>query len=193
MNCEPEPKQASNLLESKEGTRVLLVEDAPFVRIAFGRLLRRLGFDVCEATDGVDALQRVAEFRPEIVLTDLMMPSMDGFELTRRLLSQPETSKVAVVAITADATEQTERKAREAGPRRDHQADQPGRGDRSALCPPSREPSAQHRGNRLKPDDADNAGWRSGASEPTYDRLRSSWWAPVRFGLGVSGGWSRVD
>jgi CheY-like chemotaxis protein len=116
MNCTTQkPKRATNLVGSDERPRILLVEDAPFVRHAFGRLLRRLGFDVCEATDGLEALQRVSEFRPEVVLTDLMMPVMDGFELTRRLLAQPETARVPVVAITADSTAQTERKAREAG------------------------------------------------------------------------------
>ena len=116
MKCTTqEPKRARNLAGSEQRPRVLLVEDAPFARYAFGRLLRRSGFDVCEATDGLDALQRVSEFRPEVVLTDLMLPVMDGFELTRRLLAQPETARVPVVAITADATAQTERKAREAG------------------------------------------------------------------------------
>ena len=110
-NCWTEP----NCVESGEPTRVLLVEDAPFVRYAFGRLLRRHGFDVCEATNGREALQRASEFHPQFVLTDLMMPVMDGFELTRRLHAQPETSRLPVLAITADATEQTERKAREAG------------------------------------------------------------------------------
>jgi CheY-like chemotaxis protein len=93
----------------------LLVEDAPFVRHAFGRLLRRNGFEVCEATDGREALERISEFHPQLVLTDLMMPVMDGFELTRRLHAHPETSRLPVLAITADATEQAARKAREAG------------------------------------------------------------------------------
>lgn len=96
-------------------TRVLLVEDTPFVRYAFGRLLRSHGFEVCEAGDGREALERIDDFRPELILTDLMMPVMDGFELTRRLQDQPETARLPVVAITADATAQSERRAREAG------------------------------------------------------------------------------
>jgi len=95
--------------------RVLLVEDAPFLRYAFGRLLRMYGFDVREATDGREALDCVPEFRPHLVLTDLMMPVMDGVELIRRLHDDPSTATLPVVAITADATEQAERQAREAG------------------------------------------------------------------------------
>ena len=61
--------------------RVLLVEDAPFLRYAFGRLLRLQGFDVREANDGQDALACLADFQPQLVLTDLMMPVMSGLEL----------------------------------------------------------------------------------------------------------------
>ena len=95
--------------------RVLLVEDAPFLRYAFARLLRMHGFEVKEATDGREALDCLAEFRPQLVLTDLMMPVMDGVELIRQLHADPTTAEIPVVAITADATEQTERQARDAG------------------------------------------------------------------------------
>src|SRR4051794_38572004 len=101
--------------DSEGHLRVLLVEDAPFLRYAFGRLLRMHGFDVCEATDGREALDRVADFRPDLVLTDLMMPIMDGVELIRRLHDDPETAHLPVVAITADATDHAERQARQAG------------------------------------------------------------------------------
>lgn len=95
--------------------RVVLVEDAPFLRYAFGRLLRLYGFDVREAVDGKEGLECVAEFQPHLVLTDLMMPVMDGIELIRRLHDDPATRDLPVVAITADATETAERQAREAG------------------------------------------------------------------------------
>jgi len=94
---------------------VLLVEDTDFLRYAFGRLLRMYGFDVREATDGQAALACLEEFQPQLVLTDLMMPAMSGVELIRRLRAVPETADLPVVAITADATDQTERQARAAG------------------------------------------------------------------------------
>jgi putative two-component system response regulator len=95
--------------------RVLLVEDAPFLRYAFGRLLRLQGFDVREANDGQDALDCLAEFRPQLVLTDLMMPVMGGLDLIKILRERPETAMIPVVAITADATRQVEEQARKAG------------------------------------------------------------------------------
>lgn len=95
--------------------RVLLVEDAPFLRYAFGRLLRMHGFEVMEANDGREALTCMADFHPQLVLTDLMMPVMDGVELIRRIRSDPDSASIPVVAITADATDQAESRAREAG------------------------------------------------------------------------------
>lgn len=95
--------------------RVLLVEDAPFLRYAFGRLLRLQGFDVKEANDGADALACLSEFRPQLVLTDLMMPVMGGIELINKLRNRPETATIPVVAITADATIDAEEQARKAG------------------------------------------------------------------------------
>jgi CheY-like chemotaxis protein len=93
--------------------RVLLVEDTPSARLAFGKLLRLSGYDVCEASDGQQALDCVAGFQPQVVLTDLMMPEIDGIELIRRLHENPETARLPVVAITA--TVHAERLAREAG------------------------------------------------------------------------------
>lgn len=101
--------------ETDHHMRVLLVEDAPYLRYAFGRLLRMHGFEVREANDGREALDAVPKFQPQLVLTDLMMPVMDGIELIRRLHGDPATEYLPVVAITADATEQAERLAREAG------------------------------------------------------------------------------
>lgn len=95
--------------------RVLLVEDTPFLRAAFGRLLRLQGFDVCEATDGREALDRLEEFHPQLVLTDLMMPVMDGYELIRAIHADPATASLPVVAITANATEDAAREAMDAG------------------------------------------------------------------------------
>jgi two-component system, cell cycle response regulator DivK len=95
--------------------RILLVEDAPFLRYAFGRLLRMHGFEVMEANDGREALECVPAFHPEMVVTDLRMPVMDGVELIRRLRADPETADLPVLAIAADASDQTEDRARAAG------------------------------------------------------------------------------
>jgi len=93
--------------------RVLLVEDTPSARLAFGKLLRLSGFDVYEAGDGQEALNCMADFQPELILTDIMMPEIDGIELIRRLHGDPATASVPIVAITA--TVHAERLARDAG------------------------------------------------------------------------------
>jgi CheY-like chemotaxis protein len=95
--------------------RILLVEDAPYLRWAFGRLLRLYGYEVREANDGVEALECVPEFHPELVVTDLMMPRMGGVELIQRLRSTPETAKLPIVAITADSSDQIGNRACQAG------------------------------------------------------------------------------
>jgi CheY-like chemotaxis protein len=100
---------------SGESARVLLVEDAPYLRYAFGRLLRLHGFEVQEAENGCEALDCLATFQPELVITDLMMPMMDGLELISRLRLDPRTAGLPVVMITADATAPNEHRAREAG------------------------------------------------------------------------------
>ena len=95
--------------------RVLLVEDAPFLRYAFSRLLRMQGYEVREANDGQEALDCLAEYRPHLILTDLMMPVMGGVELIGHVRANPIFDDVPIVAITADATEQAEILARKAG------------------------------------------------------------------------------
>ena len=101
--------------EDEKLTRVLVVEDAPFLRYAFGRLLRLQGFEVMEANDGLEALETLDHFRAQLVLTDVMMPVMDGIELIRRLKNDPKTANLPVVAITADSSGNAEKRAREAG------------------------------------------------------------------------------
>ncbi len=96
-------------------TRLMLVDDTEALRFALGRVLRLYGFDVCEAIDGQDALNHMADFRPQMVLTDLMMPVMDGIELIRQLHAAPETSDIPVLALTANITDEAGESAREAG------------------------------------------------------------------------------
>jgi CheY-like chemotaxis protein len=104
---------ALNLMERT--LRVLLVEDAPFLRYAFARLLRIEGFDVKEVSDGQEALDCLAGYRPDLVLTDLMMPVMGGIELISHIRANLEFAALPVVAITADATDQASRLAKKAG------------------------------------------------------------------------------
>ena len=98
------PRNSAACLFMERKLRVLLVEDAPFLRYAFGRLLRMEGFDVKEVSDGREALDALDDFHPDLVLTDLMMPVMGGLELISHIRANAETSDLPVVAVTADAT-----------------------------------------------------------------------------------------
>jgi CheY-like chemotaxis protein len=80
---------------------VLVVEDDPPTREMLRRMLEREGFPVVEAADGRSALARVAEGRPSLILLDLLMPGMDGFEFLAELQARPEWRSVPVVVVTA--------------------------------------------------------------------------------------------
>ena len=95
--------------------RILLVEDTPYLRSAFSRLLRYQGFGVVEASDGQNAIECLKCDLPDVIVTDLMMPVMNGIELIRYLRADPRTSRIPILAISADSSERTERSAREAG------------------------------------------------------------------------------
>ncbi len=79
---------------------VLLVDDDRECREMYARSLRSAGFDVAEAHNGNQALSKASEEHPSIVVTDLALPGIDGYQLTRRLRQQPATEHVPIIAIT---------------------------------------------------------------------------------------------
>jgi CheY-like chemotaxis protein len=79
---------------------VLLVEDDREGRILFATWLQDAGFRVEQAHNGLQALERTFDLRPDAILTDLNIPGIDGYELTRRLKSDPRTASVPVLAVT---------------------------------------------------------------------------------------------
>jgi CheY-like chemotaxis protein/anti-sigma regulatory factor (Ser/Thr protein kinase) len=80
---------------------VLIVDDDPETRRVLRSLLERQGWQVTEAADGEEALERVAEHAPELILLDLMMPGMDGFEFSEVLRRNPEWRRIPLVVLTA--------------------------------------------------------------------------------------------
>jgi CheY-like chemotaxis protein len=77
--------------------------------------LEHAGLEVEVAADGPEALMLAADRRPEIVVTDLAMPTMDGLAVTRRLKADPRTAAIRVIAVTGHSSELTEDEARAAG------------------------------------------------------------------------------
>jgi len=85
------------------GPSVLLVEDDRDGRRMYAEWLTQAGFRVKQAHNGLQALEHALETVPDIVVTDLNIPGIDGFELTRRLKQDPRTRAVPVVAVTGYA------------------------------------------------------------------------------------------
>jgi KaiC/GvpD/RAD55 family RecA-like ATPase/CheY-like chemotaxis protein len=82
--------------------RILVVDDEPDERFLLRRMLEREGYEVLDASDGAAALAIVRESRPDLILTDMMMPVMDGAELIGRLRSDPATAGIPILASTGD-------------------------------------------------------------------------------------------
>ena len=83
------------------GESLLVVDDDPFIARLLEIELKAAGYDVRVASDGEQALAAAQERPPQLVLADVMMPNMDGFELTRRLRQDPRTATVSVIMLTA--------------------------------------------------------------------------------------------
>ncbi|MCC6235657.1 MAG: response regulator [Verrucomicrobiales bacterium] len=94
---------------------LLLVEDNEMNRDMLSRRLERRGFVVVLAEDGQQALAKAAATRPDLVLMDLSLPVMDGWETTRRFKADPVLRTIPIIALTAHAMSSDERTAREAG------------------------------------------------------------------------------
>src|SRR5207244_13456488 len=86
-----------------ERPRVLLVDDYPDAREMYTEYLEFSGFEVIAAGNGMEALQRAADSDPDIILMDLSLPVMDGWEATRRLKADKRTAHIPVVALTGHA------------------------------------------------------------------------------------------
>ncbi|ASY71074.1 response regulator [Sinorhizobium fredii] len=84
-------------------TRILLVEDNEMNRDMLSRRLSRRGFDVLIAENGKDGVEIAASERPDLILMDMSLPVMDGWEATRQIKANPVTCGIPVIALTAHA------------------------------------------------------------------------------------------
>ncbi len=100
---------------SAEPTRVLLVEDAPLIRRLIVTMLEKAGFVVFEAGHGKEALEKLGEARPDIVLCDLSMPEMDGLEFLKYMKSNEETRAIPMAILSADEGRELEDELKAAG------------------------------------------------------------------------------
>jgi CheY-like chemotaxis protein len=84
-------------------TKILLVEDNEMNRDMLGRRLQRQGFTVCFAVDGPSGVSLASEEMPDLILMDVALGEMDGWEATKRIKANPKTAGIPVIALTAHA------------------------------------------------------------------------------------------
>jgi CheY-like chemotaxis protein len=95
--------------------KILLVEDNEMNRDMLSRRLQRKGYEVIVAVDGNQGLERARAESPSLILMDMSLPALDGWEVTRRLKAAPETRSIPIIALTAHAMAGDREKAIEAG------------------------------------------------------------------------------
>lgn len=98
-----------------DAVRVLLVEDNEMNRDMLARRLTRKGYAVSVALDGAEGLELAAEMAPDLILMDMSLPVLDGWEASRRLKADPALRGIPILALTAHAMSDDRTKALEAG------------------------------------------------------------------------------
>lgn len=91
--------------EGRSLARILVAEDEPYILKMLDFRLKALGHEIIEAVDGGQALDLASKEKPDLVLLDVMMPVMDGFQVLRKLKSQEETKRIPVIMLTAKGQE----------------------------------------------------------------------------------------
>jgi len=95
--------------------RVLVVEDTEENRQIIRDLLTSAGYEMIEAVDGEEGVAMAAQHRPDLILMDIQLPVLDGYEATRRIKAQPELKHIPVIAVTSYALSGDEAKTKAAG------------------------------------------------------------------------------
>ncbi len=95
--------------------RILLVEDNEMNRDMLTKRLERRGYEIVVAVDGGEGIEKARSAAPDLILMDMSLPVMDGWEATRRLKAEPQTRAIPVIALTAHAMSSDREKAVAAG------------------------------------------------------------------------------
>lgn len=95
--------------------RVLLVEDNELNRDMLSRRLTRRDFEIVVAEDGIEGVRQATDAQPDLILLDMSLPGLDGWEVARRLKADPGTSAIPIIALTAHAMAGDRERALQAG------------------------------------------------------------------------------
>ena len=102
-------------MSTEQGPLILVVDDYEDAREMYAEYLRFCGFRVAEARNGNEALEQAFSLMPDLILMDLSLPGMDGWEATRQLKADARTNKIPVVALTGHALAGASEGAKKAG------------------------------------------------------------------------------
>jgi excisionase family DNA binding protein len=117
-------KDLDDFIEKKEmrpqrqqlsATKILVVDDDPKIRKFLIRVLQKNGNAIEEAVDGFEAGQKTIKFKPDIMILDIFMPKMDGFEVCRNMKKNPDTKNTKIIAISGFDTEENREKILKCG------------------------------------------------------------------------------
>jgi two-component system, cell cycle response regulator DivK len=97
------------------GKRILVIEDTEDNRQIIRDLLSSVGYELIEAADGAEGVAMAESHHPDLILMDIQLPEMDGYEATRRIRAIPDLIKVPIIAVTSYALSGDEAKTRAAG------------------------------------------------------------------------------
>jgi two-component system chemotaxis response regulator CheY len=117
-NGEPPPTSVNDLQQDSENVmskRILTIDDSKTMRDMLMLTLAEAGFDVLQAVDGQDGLDVLVKERVDVVITDINMPRMDGYEVIRQLRSKPEHKDTPILVLTTESEADKRNIAREAG------------------------------------------------------------------------------
>ena len=95
--------------------RILLIEDNEMNRDMLSRRLMKKGYEIFMAVDGEKGVELALSHKPDLILMDMSLPVLDGWEATRRIKANPETHHIPVIALTAHAMGEDRQRAMEAG------------------------------------------------------------------------------
>jgi CheY-like chemotaxis protein len=95
--------------------KILLIEDTKSIHEEIGTILRFENYDVIEATTGTEGLEKAITEKPDLIISDIMMPGMDGFELKQELLNNPVTKAIPFIIFSARVEKDTIDNAMELG------------------------------------------------------------------------------
>jgi len=100
-------------MSEKKKTRILVVDDEPDIVTLVKSRLEANGYEVVSAYNGKDGIEKAEEAQPDMILLDLMMPIMDGYEAGQKLKENPKTKEIPIILFTAAAAEEVAKKGAE--------------------------------------------------------------------------------